>query len=436
MDAVSPAYCRQPATQAGTGPLMPGPAKTSGETFEKSASLQEVARKLLAVEPENPTARFVWKDVASPPAVGPDGTLYLAVRGAKSPYEGRLEARSQDGQVLWSLTTRGRCQQTPLLHDGKLTLVLSDPHSVSVFDACTGKPLTERTGLGGPLAAGPSGVFACTPRWRRLGPSNPRQEVVAVDGNWSFRLGVNETLARLEVASDGQLYASTQQGTLYALDPTTGQKVWQVEAPHGRFALARDRVFVASPDGTQVLALDHEGRRQGALEGFREANPCGVSPRGDLLVADRTSGFRTDLRAFDPQGQKLWTNLVQDPRIEEVRFDRQGRALVSSGDFAGRAGRVECFGPAGELLWRSGLHDSPRLSLGPDDDLYALDGSHQLYALDDPVSDGQDSAGPRLVNLGQAVVVGGIRVKKRTPPQGSEHSFPERGKNSGLGPEV
>ena len=36
----------------------------------------------------------------------------------------------------------------------------------------------------------------------------------------------------------------------------------------------------------------------------------------------------------------------------------------------------------------------------------------------------------------KAVVVGGVRVKKRTPLQGSEHSFPERGKNSGLGPEV
>ncbi len=372
-----------------------------------TVTLEQAARQLLRPEPtapEKPTARFKWEGISSPPAIGEDGTLYMGVAGGKTPFEGRLEARAQDGTVLWSVETRGKCKDTPLLHEGKLLVPLSDPFSVSSFDPKTGELLGTRKDAGGPLVAGKSGVFART--WR--------QEIVKVNGGWTFELKTTESLAELKVAPEGQLYASTRQGTLYALDPRSGNVLWSKDAPDGEFTLDKDRVFVASKDGKSVLQLGHDGQLQSTLEGFQRANPCGVAPDGTLLVADRTDMFRNDLRAFSPDGTKRWTALVKDAAIGEVRYDSQGRILVPSGNYFNHSGALECFTPGGQLLWRAGMSEPPRTALGPDNAIYALDPFYQLHALNDPAPKVVEAnAPPRVFQLGDAVVVGGVRVKKR-----------------------
>ncbi len=381
--------------------------ETATDSFQKSVPLDEASRLLLRTEPaplEAPTRRFKWEGISSPPAVGPDGTLYLGTTGGKSPFDGVLQARAQDGTVLWSVTTSGKCKDTPLLHDGKLLVPLSDPFSVSTFDPTTGAHLATRKDAGGPLVAGKSGVFART--WR--------QEIVRIDGGWTFALKSTESLAQLKVAPEGQLYASTRQGTLYALDPRSGGVLWSCEAPHGRFTLDRDRVFVASPDGQSVHQLDHDGQLQSKIQGFKQANPCGVAPDGALLVADQVEMFRNDLAAFNPDGTRRWSTLVKDAAIGEVRYDSQGRILVPSGNYLNHSGALECFTPGGLLLWRAGMSEPARTALGPDNAIYAQDRFYQLHALNDPAPvTPMNSIAPRIFNLNDAVVVGGVRVKKK-----------------------
>lgn len=383
------------------------PDTTPRDTFQKTIPLDEAAQRLLRPEPKKPeqaTCRFLWEGIASPPAVGADGTLYLGVTGGKSPFDGVLQARAQDGTVLWSVETRGQCKDTPLLHDGKLRVPLSDPFSVSTFDVKTGQLLGTRKDACGPLVSGKSGVFART--WR--------QEIVKVDGGWTFSLKSSESLAQLKVAPDGQLYASTRQGTLYALDPASGGVLWSCEAPHGQFTLDKDRVFVASSDRTSVRELSHDGKEQRRIDGFKHANPCGVAPDGTLLVADQTEMFRNDLKAFGADGARLWTAPVQDAAIGDVRSDSQGRILVPSGNFMTHRGALECFTPSGQLLWRAGMSEPPRTALGPDDAVYALDPFYRLHALNDPAPRVvEKSTPPCIFNLGDAVVVGGVRVKKK-----------------------
>lgn len=378
------------------------------DTFTPTVPLAEAARQLLRPAPtqtERPTARFRWEGISSPPAVGPNGTLYLGVTGGKTPFEGVLQARTPDGTVLWSVETKGKCQHTPLLHDGKLVVPLSDPFSVSTYDLASGQLLATRKDAGGPLVAGKSGVFART--WR--------QEIVRVDGGWTFPLKTTESLAELKVAPDGQLYASTRQGTLYALDPQSGRQLWSCPAPDGHFTVDQDRVFVPSPDRHAVIELGHDGQQRRSLGGFQRANPCGVAPNGTLLVADLSDALHNNLKALDRDGRQLWSSPVKEPAVETLRYDREGHILVPSGNYAAHSGSLECFTGSGQLLWRAGMGGPPRLALGDDNALYALDSFYQLHALNDPTPRQAPApeTPPRVFNLGDAVVVGGVRVKKR-----------------------
>ena len=70
---------------------------------------------------------------------------------------------------------------------------------------------------------------------------------------WAFRIG---KWAQLRYAS-GRLLAITEQGKVYALEPTTGRVRWtRVEGSSGGYAVDRNALYIAGSEGLTAISLE------------------------------------------------------------------------------------------------------------------------------------------------------------------------------------
>jgi len=196
-------------------------------------------------------------------------------------------------------------------------------------------------------------------------PTGPVSWTASVDGAAGDPVHTGATLRYVDgsgPARDRWLFVPTEAGTLYALDPATGQDLWQADLgkPVRDVVVAPDAGLVVARAGKQTLGDDHlvrafdaGGTEQWTFPGSADASPWGPL---ELLGAD---GERVFVASRDDQpmssgetlwsldagnGASTWTGEVGDPHSAAVT----GEAV-----FVASRRAVDAFArPDGERLWR------------------------------------------------------------------------------------
>jgi outer membrane protein assembly factor BamB len=180
---------------------------------------------------------------------------------------------------------------------------------------------------------------------------------VVPDGEKNAQKGYGGGLA----ADNARLYAATGFGTMVALDPQSGKKLWEKSAgvPFRSSPTAvGDRVFAVTTDGQLYCFNGADGAELWTFRGLPEKASIisNASPAvdGDLVVVPFTSGDLVALKIST--GQPVWNESLARTRTASslAALSDAGRPAIDGGIvFAvGHAGRmIATSARTGERLW-------------------------------------------------------------------------------------
>ncbi len=151
-------------------------------------------------------------------------------------------------------------------------------------------------------------------------------------------------------ADNGRIYAATGFGTVVALDPQSGKKVWEksLGVPvRASPTAAADRVFVVTTDGRFVCLNGADGNEMWSFRGLPDKTSIISNPspavEGDVVVVPYPSGDVVALRVAD--GQQVWQ--------ESLARTKSASAIASLSDAARPAidqGMVFAVGHGGRMV--------------------------------------------------------------------------------------
>lgn len=196
-------------------------------------------------------------------------------------------------------------------------------------------------------------------------PAGPVRWTASVDGAAGDPVHTGASLRYVDgdgPARDRWLFVPSDGGTLYALDPATGQERWTADLgePVRDIVVAADAGLVVAHAGANTLGDDHlvrafdaGGNAQWTFPGSAGASPWGPL---ELLAAD---GDRVFVASRDDQpqssGETCWALAVADGTAAwtgEVG-DPYSAAVTTDAVFVASRRAVDAFArPDGERLWR------------------------------------------------------------------------------------
>lgn len=236
----------------------------------------------------------------------------------------------------------GRVSASPIIYDGRAYALDSDG-SVSAFSVSGGSavwkvslaPTSEKKTAGGLSVAAQNILY-----------------LTAEDGG-----GYGGGIA----ADGGRLFAASGFGAVIALDPATGNRIWEKNlgipirsAP----TVAQDRVFVLTVEGRLYCLSTIDGAELWVVRGLPQSASLGLnaSPAvdGDVVVVPYSTGDLVALRVSDGSG--LWSESLSRSRTTSqlASMSDAARPVVDNGTvFAiGHGGRmVATAAKTGERLW-------------------------------------------------------------------------------------
>jgi len=323
--------------------------------------------------------RVLWKCVVdlpvyhSCPAVGDDGTIYFG-SGMSALLPGTLYAVGSDGGLKWSYNAAHTVYSPVIGNDG--TIYIQD-YSNAVYALAPGGTLkwiyndytyvyphnvgqrNPALGADGTIYIGADGLYAVNPStgqriWHFVHPVYPDREC----------------LASPVVGQDGTIYAVIGEDVLFAVEPS-GSRRWS-------FAFANEwEMSFTSPaiDQSGVIYLGVEAKWGSTYYSHIYAiNPNGsqrwkypvddgryvraspaVGPDGRIYVATKSNGtdFPAKLIALSPGGQKVWDYIVE--RVHETPDDIYSSPAIGADGliyFGAETGYVYALNPDGTLNWK------------------------------------------------------------------------------------
>ena len=179
---------------------------------------------------------------ASSPAIGPNGTIYVASSASQ-----RLYAINQDGTTNWIFNLGGPTYSSPAVgSDGTIYM------------------------------GGDAGILYA------IDPSGSKK--------WQFTTGPMESSPA--VAGDGTIYAAALYDTLFALDPN-GVPKWSIKRRGGFSsspAIASDgTVFIGSYNGSEIYVLSQTGTQIKSLVARNNFSSPAIGPDGMVYYGADTS---------------------------------------------------------------------------------------------------------------------------------------------------
>ena len=184
-----------------------------------------------------------------------DGVIYAGAEGD------RLVALSaSDGRIVWSIETGGAVTRGPAFADGTV-YVSTAGGTLSAVDVAT-RSIRWRVELGSGEVGTPAVAGGRVYVARGINGTQPTHDLVALDIRdgrelWSFPSPQGEQV-HLGAVAHGRVYATSEDGSLYALVPETGSPVWTA-AIGGRLTtlatVAGEVIYVGSSPGV-VVAID------------------------------------------------------------------------------------------------------------------------------------------------------------------------------------
>lgn len=245
------------------------------------------------------------------PAIGADGTLYFGFRiGSGGSVAGSLVAVDPGGSIRWILDGLDRTSSSPAIGpDG--TIYVAGGRNVHAVDPRGEIRWTYETAamnffLSSPAVASDGTIY--------VGGNDHFLHAINRDGSprWTFQTG-NLIRAPASIGADGTIYVPSQDGRLYAVGPD-GSERWSVVVRRPPEGFEGSRVSVQSPP-----SIGPDGAIYVLGDGLFAINPGG-SIRWRFHTG--TSGYRTTpilgadgnvylgsgptVTALDARGKLLW----------------------------------------------------------------------------------------------------------------------------------
>ena len=303
-------------------PVLPAQERSVGELAEASGPI--------ALPP--PQLNEAWAQPGGQPNNSPG---HLALSGSNLRQAWSASAGRGTSKV-------GRVTAPPIVYDGRVFALDSDG-AVSAFSASGGsslwkvslKPTTDKESAGGLAVAAQSILY-----------------LTAEDGG-----GYGGGIA----ADGGRLFAASGYGAVIALDPATGNRIWEKNlgipiraAP----TVAQDRVFVLTVEGRLYCLSTIDGAELWVVRGLPQPASLGLNASPavdeDVVVVPYATGDLVALRISDGSG--LWSESLSRQRTTSqiASMSDAARPVVDNGTvFAiGHGGRmVATASKTGERLW-------------------------------------------------------------------------------------
>jgi outer membrane protein assembly factor BamB len=305
----------------------------NGSFFDTGLPL--AGRKLYSITPDGHT-NWVFttgNNVYASPAVGPDGSIYIGSS------DGNLYAVSPAGGTNWLFRTRGSIYSSAAVGADGTVYVTSLSNRVNELYSIRQDGSSNWVFHMGPVAftspdsaqfsspaIGPDGTIY-------IGSMDTNVYAIHPDGttNWTYRLG-DVTYGSPSVGADGTIYIGCDDYKIRALAPD-GHLRWLY--PTTSFVesspvVGNDgRIYVASLDQS-TYALTPSGTFLFRVMGFSDS-PA-LAANGTFYLAGPDSGV---LRAFDHAGSNRWSfNLgVSSPIFSSPVIGADGTIYIGAGAF-------------------------------------------------------------------------------------------------------
>ena len=356
--------------------------------------------------PQTPELKWTFitdGSVASSPAIGADGTIYVGSN------DNNLYAINPDGSKKWSFPTKGAVRSSPAIgadgtiylgafdaslhHDGRYYAVNPDGSEKWAFEIGERVYSSPSIGVDGTIYVGMGG-HGC--------------DVYALnaDGSEKWRFATNGgTDGSPAIGTDGTIYVTTGgiYGRTYAINPDGTQK-WSSGAAGRGYntpAVGMDGTVYAVLHQYGLVALDPDGNKQwGPVADIycAWASPS-IGADGTIYVG---SLYASRLYAIDPDGNIKWSFVAGSWVQSSPAIGADGTIYVGSHD-----GKLYAVNPNGTEKWSFAtggqVFSSP--AIGADGTIYV--GSHdgKLYAIgeaaapsDAPIARASDISGqPKIM---------------------------------------
>jgi outer membrane protein assembly factor BamB len=263
----------------------------------------------------------------------------------------------------------GRVMASPIVYDGRV-YALDAQGNVSAF-AVSGGSSVWRVSLAPENASKPSS----------FSPSNLLSLGGGDDGG-AYGGGL--------AADGGRIYAASGYGTVVALEPGTGKRIWEksLGVPiRSSPTAANDRVYAITIEGRLYCLSGMDGTELWSVRGLPQQASLGLnaSPavEGDIVVAPYASGDLVGLRVAD--GAAAWSESLSRTRTTSqlASMSDAARPAIDGGVvFAvGHGGRmVATKVSTGERLWSLNVPGT-QMPWVAGETVYVVDTSGQLMAI-------------------------------------------------------
>jgi outer membrane protein assembly factor BamB len=331
----------------------------------------------------------VGGDVRSSPALGADGTIYVAATTTTS-AGGYLWSISPDGQKLWMRFTGGNVDRSsPCIGPDGTIYLGTAKGQLMAFDPTGNTNWIFKTGESRPVSSPALGVDG-TIYIRAYGQRFDRLFSVSAAGgtNWQLVLGLSPSspspyqMSSPVIGADGTIYVTSGSSNLYAISPT-GSTNWSCALgarTDASPALGPDGTLYLGADDNYVRAIDHDGHLKWhyLAAGFVESSVA-VGADGSVYVGYYQLGLG-GLLALTRTGERRWS-LDQGAGVSgSPAIDSAGNVYVAELPAAGWFRAVDS---SGSNIWSfhlGGVSTSSSAVISPGGTLYLGSGT-KLYAL-------------------------------------------------------
>lgn len=325
------------------------------------------------------------------PAIGPDGTIYLASGGGTAHWTpARIHAINPDSTMKWQsgdLDHMAISSNICIGPDGTVyvigyyTLYAIDPSNGSfkwtweVQDPIRAQLGCLAIGNDGTLFFSTIGSGAYVRKIIAVSPQGQTKWIV--DGNYAIHLtvGLNGNIFLYWAKWNQDLYRDIR--SIVAVNPNSGAVIWSTEIPDESYmwggqsiALTSSGdliVSVSNPDNL-LLINSTDGSiiwKKSAISGYPS-----IAPNGDILLF----GFNAGLYCYNSAGDLRWNIGNGLSGTHGIAIDSNGKMYVTGFDY-NRKGNFQCFDSNGNMVWALYIDTSGNCpAIGNDGTIYCSGG--------------------------------------------------------------
>lgn len=276
----------------------------------------------------------------STPALGTDGTVYMAVYVPYSSFYA-LYALNPDGTTKWSFNIGYDTGPSSPVIGSDGTIYFGDYNGEIVAITGTGQQ-KWRFQIGGQVLSSPAiSIDGTIYAMARILPSSSLNGLYAInsDGTLKWHFSTGPSANAPSIGSDGTIYATEDFDRLYAVR-SDGTLKWSINlegATVSSPAIGADgTIYVGSLSHT-LSAVNSDGSLKWNYttvvpSGSTPSNPPSIGSDGTIYVQGEGTTDQNKVFAINPDGSLKWTGALHNAAVTAPVLGPQGMLYISSTD--------------------------------------------------------------------------------------------------------